>query len=177
MHHKFLKRLSMETRESIPEALKRRVLVEAGHRCAIPTCRNPVTEIAHIVPYHEVQKHEYENLIALCPTCHARADRGEIDRKALRMYKRILQRLTDKYERFELLVLDELRLNRPVIMAGSMTLLIKDLLDEQPVMLNENIGGATITIQGISSNVQVLLTSKGRAFIDEWINAHDSLTY
>jgi hypothetical protein len=169
--------LDVEAREPIPEALRRRVLVEAGHRCAIPTCRNPVTEIAHIVPYHEVQKHEYENLIALCPTCHARADRREIDRKSLKIYKRILQRLTDRYERFELLVLDELRLNRPVIMAGSMTLLIKNLLDEQLVTLNENIGGSRVEIQGIPSNVQVLLTLKGRTFIDEWINAHDSLTY
>jgi hypothetical protein len=171
------KGLDVEIRPPIPEALKRRILVEAGHRCAIPTCRNPITEIAHIVPYHEVQKHEYENLIALCPTCHARADRGEIDRKSLKIYKRILQRLTDRYERFELLVLDELRLNRPVIMAGSMILLIKNLLDEQLVMLNENIGGGTITIQGIPSNVQVLLTSKGRTFIDEWISANDSPSY
>jgi hypothetical protein len=167
----------MEDRPPIPEPLKRRVLVEAGHRCAIPTCRTPVTEVAHIIPYSIVKKHEYENLIALCPTCHARADKGEIDRASLRMYKRILQRLIDKYDRFELTVLDELRQAHPVIIAGNMTLLIKNILDEELVILNDNLGGMIIYTQGIPNNVQILLTQKGRNFIHEWLSANESLTY
>lgn len=101
-------------RPPIPAKLKRRILIEAGHRCAIPTCRHPTTDIAHIIPWSEVKEHKYENLIALCPNCHRRADREEIDRKSLRIYKRILQRLTDRYDRFELLVLNELRLGKPL---------------------------------------------------------------
>ncbi|MFI5521973.1 hypothetical protein [Streptomyces platensis] len=36
-----------------------------------------------------MQKHEFKNLIALCPTCHARFDdpHSPIDRKAMRQYK------------------------------------------------------------------------------------------
>jgi hypothetical protein len=37
----------------VPMGRKRMVLVEAGHRCAIPTCRHPTTKIAHIVPESE----------------------------------------------------------------------------------------------------------------------------
>jgi hypothetical protein len=171
----------MSTRPPIPSELKRRILVEAGHRCAIPTCRHPTTEIAHIIPWDKVKKHEYENLIALCPNCHARADRGEIDRKSLRIYKRILQRLTDRYDRFELVILNELRLRKPVIMAGNMLLLIKNLLDDKLVSINSdiNIDGVTysVSIGDIPLNVEVVLTDKGKRFIDEWIEANEELTY
>lgn len=61
--------------------------MEAGHRCAIHTCRHPDVDIHHIVPWEQCRKHEYENLIALCPNCHRRADAGEIDRVSLRVYK------------------------------------------------------------------------------------------
>jgi hypothetical protein len=52
-------------RDAIPTDIKRAVLVEAGHRCAIPTCRATTTEIAHIVPWAESQDSSFENLIAL----------------------------------------------------------------------------------------------------------------
>jgi hypothetical protein len=164
-------------RPPIPQELKRRILVEAGHRCAIPTCRLPNPEIAHIKPYKDVKDHRYENLIALCPNCHARADRGEIDRKSLRMYKRILQKLTDRYERFELTVLNELRQGHPVWIAGNMILLIKNLLDEELVKLDTIINMGNFWAGIITKNVQVLLTQKGKDFIDEWIKANDSLEY
>jgi len=163
----------MEPRPPIPEPLRRKILVEAGHRCAIPTCRFPTVEIAHIIPYGQVKTHEYENLIALCPNCHDRADKGEIDRKSLRIYKRILQRLTDRYERFELNVLNELISKRTVVMAGNMVLLIKNLLDEGLVSLTS--GG--VIAEGIPINVHVLLTDKGQEFVEEWISANEGLTY
>lgn len=77
----------MSKRPSIPAELKRKVLVEAGHRCAIHTCRHPTTDVHHIVPWEDCHEHSYENLIALCPNCHRRTGLGEIDRKSLRMYK------------------------------------------------------------------------------------------
>lgn len=167
------KELKMNNREHIPAELKRKILVEAGHRCAIPSCRFPTIEIAHIEPYEKVKEHKYENLIALCPNCHTRADKGEIDKKSLRIYKKILQRLTDKYDRFELNVLSELQNGRNVIMAGNMLLLIKNLLDESFV----NVIGGGVIIEGIPSNVKVSLTQKGNQFIQEWISAKEELTY
>ena len=76
-----------ESRPAIPAELKRQVLVEAGHRCAIHTCRHPAVDIHHIIPWAQCREHNFENLIALCPNCHRRADAGEIDRKSLTMYK------------------------------------------------------------------------------------------
>ncbi len=77
----------MADRIAIPAELRRRVLVEAGHRCAIHTCQHPEVDLHHIIPWGQCKEHSYDNLIALCPNCHRRADAGEIDRKALRMYK------------------------------------------------------------------------------------------
>jgi hypothetical protein len=89
-------------RPPVPTAIKRAVLVEAGHRCAIPTCRATTTEIAHIVPWAETQDDSFENLIALCPNCHTRFDqKKEIDQIAVKMYKQNLGILNNRYGEFE----------------------------------------------------------------------------
>lgn len=77
----------MSTRPSVPAELRRRVLVESGDRCAVHTCQHSDVDVHHIIPWEKCQDHSYDNLIALCPNCHRRADSGEIDRKSLRLYK------------------------------------------------------------------------------------------
>ncbi|MFF7251168.1 HNH endonuclease [Embleya sp. NPDC008237] len=79
-------------RAHVPAILKREILVEAGHRCAIHTCRATPVEIAHIVPWSRVGTHEADKLIALCPTCHVRFDAGQIDHLAMVRYKHNLRR-------------------------------------------------------------------------------------
>ncbi|MFJ8334576.1 HNH endonuclease [Streptomyces sp. NPDC094437] len=86
-----------QDRPDIPTALKRAVLVEAGHRCAIPTCRQTPVELAHITPWNKVKEHTFGNLIALCPTCHTRFDRGDIDRRSMLQYKSNLEVLNGRY--------------------------------------------------------------------------------
>ncbi|WP_267893896.1 HNH endonuclease [Streptomyces sp. CB00316] len=94
-----------QDRPDIPTALKRTVLVEAGHRCAIPTCRQTPVELAHITPWSKTKEHTFDNLIALCPTCHTRFDRGDIDRKAMLQYKLNLEVLNGRYTDVERQVL------------------------------------------------------------------------
>ena len=84
--------------------VKRMVLVEAGHRCAIPTCRHPTTEIAHIVPESQSHDDSFENLIALCPKCQKK----EIDAQTMRMYKRNREILNSRYSDFERRVFDQI---------------------------------------------------------------------
>jgi hypothetical protein len=84
--------------------VKRRVLVEAAHRCAIPTCRNPTTEIAQIVPGSQSHDDSFENLIALCPDCQKK----EIGRQSIRMHKRNLGILNSRYSDFERRVFDQI---------------------------------------------------------------------
>lgn len=90
------------TRDTIPADVKRAVLVEAGHRCAIPTCRATTTEIAHIIPWAETRDNAFVNLIALCPNCHTRFDqKKEIDHLSIKMYKHNLSILNNRYGEFE----------------------------------------------------------------------------
>lgn len=89
-------------RPNIPAETVRAVLVEAGHRCAIPTCRATTTEIAHIEPWARSQDNSFGNLIALCPNCHTRFDqKKEIDAKSIRIYKQNLALLNNRYGEFE----------------------------------------------------------------------------
>jgi 5-methylcytosine-specific restriction endonuclease McrA len=99
----------MTERPPIPADLKRKVLVEAGHRCAIPTCRSLNVDIHHIILGETCKEHKYENLIAICPNCHRRAHKGEIDRISLRLYKNNLRFLYDKFTTFEIDILFELK--------------------------------------------------------------------
>jgi HNH endonuclease len=95
----------MAKRPAIPSDIERQVLVEAGHRCAIPVCRQVPVEIAHITGWAKSRKHEFRNLIPLCPNCHARFDKGEIDRKSMLLYKRQLAVLNRRYGDLEIRVL------------------------------------------------------------------------
>lgn len=164
-------------RPPIPMSLRRQVLVEAGHRCAIPTCRYPTAEIAHIEPYAKVRKHEYHNLIALCPNCHTRFDRGEIDRLSMGAYKRKITYLSDRYSRFELNVVDYLRSHTRVNIHG--VLQVKALVDDGLIANVES----RIVREYDGEEPEVLeflaqLTDRGRAFVKAWRDPDDdSLTY
>jgi hypothetical protein len=85
------------------------VLIEAGHRCAIPTCRAHPVEIEHIDDWAKVREHRFENLIALCPTCHARKGNGpdQIDLKSLKIYKQNLALLNSRYGEYERRLLED----------------------------------------------------------------------
>lgn len=162
----------MTKRPAIPAELKRRIYVEAGHRCAIPTCRHIEIEIHHIKPWSQTRTHQYENLIALCPNCHARADRGDLDRKSLCIYKAALRYAHDKYSQFEMDVLFDLS-SRPENKAGVfpkyMSLLLKRLLDSGFVDFGESLGGVAIgtpTGRLELGPSELVITTKGREFVN-----------
>lgn len=97
----------MAAGRDIPAALDRAVRVEAGHRCAIPTCRaTSGLEVHHIVDWAIVKEHTFENLILLCAICHRRATIREIDRKSVLAYKANLSLLASRYGDLERRVLD-----------------------------------------------------------------------
>lgn len=162
------KRETTETRPSIPAEIKRRVLVEAGHRCAIPTCRHIHTEIHHIIPWRDCQEHEYENLIALCPNCHRRADQGEIDRKSLKLYKANLRFMHDKFSQLELDLLFEAYKcapDKPTLWPSFMSILLGRILEAGYIQCLEQKGSTTVSGLNISPD-HIYITPKGRDFIE-----------
>lgn len=120
-------------RPSIPTALARRVKVEAGHRCAIPTCKSVPVELAHTTPWAQVQEHTFDNLIALCPTCHARFDRGDIDRASVRHYKANLAVVNSRYGDLERRVIDIFARNpqiNAIQLGGDSTIYLMYLIED-----------------------------------------------
>ena len=165
----------MAKRPEIPARLKREVLVEAHHRCAI--CRDAAYDLAHIEPWSKVREHTFDNLIALCPNCHRRHTKGEIDMASLRMYKANLSIVNERYNDYERRVL-ELFAEQPT--AGHIDLpgadlnlryLIRDglLIDTGPPPMSGVIigGGALLTPK------RYVLTPKGKAFVNRWLGGED----
>ncbi len=87
-------------RKAIPSALMREVLIEAGYRCGVPTCRTILAiDLHHLVEVSAGGGNEIANLIALCPTCHALHHRGTISADALYAWKGVLAALGMAFDR------------------------------------------------------------------------------
>ncbi|MFC1565066.1 NB-ARC domain-containing protein, partial [candidate division KSB1 bacterium] len=76
----------MSERKSIPLSVKREILIECGHRCAVCGTPTPL-ENAHIIPWHKTKDNCAENLICLCANCHERSHKEKWDKKTLQEYK------------------------------------------------------------------------------------------
>jgi len=154
-------------RPPMPAKRRREVLVEAGHRCAIPTCKQVPVEIHHIDG--DRTDHSFENLIALCPTCHARADRVEIDRPSLRIYKANLGLVSLRYGDLERRVLDGFVnhpaadfVEIPTALEALMSYLVRDGIVEIRVPANER------NTTRYPSVRECWLTNAGRVFVEKY---------
>lgn len=74
-------------RPPIPENIRAEILREARHHCSVCP-ESLVLEMAHIVPFSKTNDHSPENLICLCPNCHAKADLRKWGESELRYYKK-----------------------------------------------------------------------------------------
>jgi 5-methylcytosine-specific restriction endonuclease McrA len=75
-------------RKAIPFSVQQQVLIEAGYRCGVPTCRNILAiDLHHLVPVNENGQNDIANLLALCPTCHALYHRGTYTKEAVYAWK------------------------------------------------------------------------------------------
>lgn len=162
-------------RPPIPADLKRRILVEAGHRCAIPTCRSLVgVDIHHIVPWAECHKHEYANLIALCPNCHRMAHNGMIDRKSQFMYKDKLRLAHDQFSRFEVdFLFDCYRRCGSLVPWPSFLLVLLNRIMELGYVCVQK-GNLTMSIGGLdNSPVYLSLSDSGMKYVKSIVNDLD----
>lgn len=173
-----------DSRSPIPADIKRQVLIEAGHMCAIPTCQYPAVEIAHIVPYAEVRQHDADNLIALCPNHHDLYDRQKkIDRKSMEIYKQKLQLLNKRYTKYEMRLLALLAEKPAVVADGEIHTL--GLLRDGLIVNAKTITTQTITLSDAVRTVvfqdafvqsyAAQLTEKGRQFIRNWKSTTEGL--
>jgi hypothetical protein len=101
----------MSDRKYIPVSIKRALLEETVYRCAsclcsMEHCEDDDTffrfdEKAHITPHNETQDDSFENLITLCPTCHAKVDKNKDKLERLKSLKRQWLGISGKYSKLE----------------------------------------------------------------------------
>lgn len=147
-----------------PETSERDVLVEAGHRCAIPTCRQFPVQIQHI---EEPAADEPDNLIALCSSCHERVTRGYITRRSLEQYKANLAVINARYgglERRALYTFAE-DPTRAVLLPSGMETLMSFLVRDRMVEMHE------IDPNRFPSISEYRLTARGKKLVTRWAKA------
>lgn len=169
----------------IPADIRRAVLLEAGHACAIPTCHFPATEFAHIDPFAQVKKHEIQNIVALCPNHHHLFDQKKmIDRKAMKQYKLKLQFLNQRYTKYELRLLSLLADKELHLAAGeieTMGLVMDGLIENahtyetQDIVVTDIATGQITFQQRYVQQFAARLTKKGRDFVDVWKSTSENL--
>jgi hypothetical protein len=178
-----------EGRPAIPRPLERELLVEAGYRCAIPTCRavSPL-QIEHIEDWAKVHEHKFDNMIVLCANCHGRKGngRGQIDRTALRQYKANLALLNHRYGDFERRILDHFSASPGtefLILPGGMDLLFHYLIIDGYITpmpgfqsaMSMDYSGKDVTGKefkiDIPSHTAFILTESGKEFVRNWQEA------
>jgi len=153
-------------RQNIPIHTKTQVLHEAGYMCANPVCRTVLTlDIHHMEYVSEGGSNSADNLLPLCPNCHALHHSGEIPRESIRTWKMLLLSLNEAFNRKAidiLLALDKLGW---IMMSGD------GLLETAPLVAS---GLVTATChQEVSAGVrhvsyELKFAEKGRLFIDAW---------
>lgn len=63
--------------QTIPPALRRRVLHRDGGRCVVPGCRHAIfVDVHHVQPRSEGGSHDADNLVVLCGAHHRAVHRG-----------------------------------------------------------------------------------------------------
>ena len=173
-------------RPRVPAATQRAVRVEAGHRCAIPTCRQTSgLQIHHIRDWAKTADHSFENLILLCAVCHDRATRGEIDRKAMLAYKSNLGLINGRYGDLERRVLERFVKDpelTEVIVDRANELSLQYLVEDGIIQYLGAADGAYIfSVDGLDPNVDDSahygpakwgLTELGRTLVEHYRSAH-----
>jgi hypothetical protein len=79
----------MTKRKPIPKAVRDQVLVAAMHRCCLCPEHHDVVDLHHVVQISEGGPNTEDNLMAVCPTCHAKIHRirNRYSEAQLRMYR------------------------------------------------------------------------------------------
>jgi hypothetical protein len=163
----------MSSRKTLPIALRRAVLSEAGYRCAAPTCRSILAiDLHHIEEVQEGGRDSLDNLLALCPTCHALYTRGTISRDAIYAWKTILVSLNASFDTegiSNLLFLAKSSPRNDLLISGDGVLKFSSLIAAGYADYNlyANNGNLLVTYR-------VVLSEKGSMLVKAWFSGSRS---
>lgn len=163
----------MTTRTAIPKATAIQVLTEAGYRCAVPTCRQILAiDIHHMVEVSEGGGNDPQNLLPLCPTCHALHHRGTIPSDAIYAWKATIVSLS---QAFDTQAIDDL-----LFLADSQVVNHLHLSGDGVAKFSRLIGAGLATFDVFMRNGPIVLyriglTPKGAQLIQAWQSGNREL--
>ncbi len=148
---------------------RRRVLHEAGYKCANPCCRHPLTlDVHHLLYVSEGGADGPENLLPLCPNCHTLHHHRHIATESLRAWKMLLVSLNEGFDRRSidiLLVLAQIGFIGRV--SGDGLPAYTSLAASGLVSINEFPYQVDRFTYG-QDWYRIHLTDKGKMFVDAW---------
>jgi hypothetical protein len=162
------------TRTKISESLKREVLTEAGYRCAVPTCRSILAiDLHHIIKVSDGGANEFQNLIALCPNCHALYHRGTINSDSIRVWKGMLISLNGAFDKA---TIDDLLFlynsnSQSLELSGDGVLKFSKLISAN---LAEFVSFSKDNFK-LDIKYKVLLTENGKLLVNAWLQGNSQL--
>lgn len=147
------------TRQQISVEIRKQVLHEAGYRCANPACRMVlVINIHHLDPVSKGGENTFDNLIALCPNCHALHHQGDIPHESLRTWKLLLLSLNQAFDRKAIDILLTLYRIPKITLRGEGMLEIAGLISSHLVEWR----------QSHTDVFDIMLSKKGTIFVEAW---------
>lgn len=156
-------------RKSVPLDIRMLVLHEAGYKCGNPVCRATLTlDIHHLVPVSEDGPNSSDNLLALCPNCHALYHKGEIPNESIRAWKMILLALNEGYDRQSVDILLSLSQVGSLYVSGDGVLDCAPLIAAGLVQV-KNVTGLRVTTHAASPPVYLIrLADRGKLLVEAW---------
>ncbi|MDZ4347384.1 MAG: HNH endonuclease signature motif containing protein [Candidatus Binatia bacterium] len=169
------------SRTTIPVHTRQLVLLEAGYKCANPTCRHVITlELHHIVWVKDDGDNDPNNLLALCPNCHSLHTHDHIPEQAIRTWKSLLLALnrTNHATADLLLILsveeqrieaasDATNIPPPFRFTGDGLPALSGLISSGLIEISKRYSGANAW-GGSMPSFEVRLTAKGKNLVSAW---------
>ena len=156
------------TRKAIGVDAKQVVLHECGYKCANPVCRNVITLDVHHMEYVSAGGGDTaDNLLPLCPYCHAMHHAGHIPATSIRAWKMLLLAINEAFDRRSVDVLLALAsLTRIKRLSGDGVLELAPLVGSGLVTVAEY--RDTLPANNFEQAYSAELTDRGRLFVENW---------
>jgi HNH endonuclease len=145
------------------------VLHEGGYKCGNPVCRCILTlDIHHLEPVSANGADTADNLLALCPTCHALHHRGEIPVASIRAWKMLQLAVNEAYDRKTIDLLFALDRTGPVFVSGDGLLACAALVASGLVAVS-TWGEQSLTPSGYNiPSYRLSLGQRGESLLAAW---------
>ena len=159
----------LKKRKALPVDVRKLVLHECGYRCAVPTCRWPLTLDVHHMEYvSEGGPDTAENLLPVCRNCHGMIHDGAISRKSVRAWKMLLLALNEGYDRRSIDALLLLNSRGFLRVSGDAFLQLASLAASGFI-------AASYFSSVEHAWYEVQLTERGKLFVDAWRRGDQSV--